>query len=66
MGANNWVSLELFRAVVVAQFAEQEHSIPENYGLNPVIGKIYIQHIYCWKDEKRKKRPGIADLKKFR
>ena len=47
MGANNWVSLELFRAVVVAQFAEQEHSIPENYGLNPVIGKIYIKHIYC-------------------
>ena len=47
MGANNWVSLELFRAVVVAQFAEQEHPIPENYGLNPVIGKIYIQHIYC-------------------
>ena len=64
MGANNWVSLELFRAVVVAQFAEQEHSIPENYGLNPVIGKIYIKHIYCWKDEKKKKEAGNRWFKK--
>ena len=29
-------------AVVVAQLEEQSHPIPEICGMNPVIGKIYI------------------------
>ena len=35
----------LFRAVVVAQLVEQSLPTPEVRSSNPVIGKIYIEHL---------------------
>ena len=34
------------RAVVVAQLVERLLPIPEVQGSNPVIGKIYIEHLF--------------------
>ena len=54
---------QFVRAVVVAQLAEQSLPIPEVAVSNPIIGKIYKEHIYCqlyWKDEKE---AGIGALK---
>ena len=34
------------RAVIVAQFVEQFLLIPEVCSLNPVIGNIYIEHLF--------------------
>ena len=52
--------------VVVAQLVEWLLPIPEVRFSNPVIGKIYWIFVYCqlyWKDENKKKRPGMAHLK---
>ena len=52
------------RAVVVAQLVERSLLIPEVCGLNPVIGKIYIEHLFtdnCVEKMKiKKKKPGMA------
>ena len=45
--------------MIVAQLVELSIPIPEVCGSIPVIGK----NLY-WKDEKRKKRPGMAQIKK--
>ena len=34
------------RAVVVAQLVEQSLPIPEARGSNPVIGNIYVEHLF--------------------
>ena len=50
-------------AVVVAQLVELLLPIPEVRGSNPVIGKIYIEHltVNCIEKTKiKKKRPGMA------
>ena len=48
----------------VAQLAERLLPIPEVCGLNPVIGKIYIEHLFtinCIENTKiNKKRLGMA------
>ena len=52
--------------MVVAQLIEQLLPIPEVHGLNPVIGKILLKFNICllsnvyWKDENKKKRPGMG------
>ena len=54
-------------AVAVTQLVEQLLLIPEVHSLNPVIGKIYIEHLFivnCIEKTKIKKRPGMAHLKK--
>ena len=54
----------LSREVVVAQLVEQLLLISEVCGSNPVIGKIYIEHLFtinCIKKMKiNQKRPGMA------
>ena len=35
------------RAVVVAQLVERSILLPEVQGSNPVIGKIYIEHLFA-------------------
>ena len=56
------------RAVVVTQLSERSLPTPEVCSSNPVIGELlYRIFVYCqlyWKDEKKKKRPGMAQLKK--
>ena len=62
--SNNYKS----REVVVAQLVEQLLSIPEVRGSTPVIGKIYIEHLFVYlfiincieKTKINKKRPGMA------
>ena len=47
------------KEVVVAQLVEQSLSIPEVRGSNPVIGKIYIEHLFtinCFEKTKINKR----------
>ena len=47
------------RNVVVAQLVEQSLAIPEVRGSNPVIGKIYIEHLFtvnCIEKTKIKKK----------
>ena len=54
-------------SVVVAQLVERSLAIPEDQGWNPVIGKIYIEHLFtvnCILKTKIKKRPGMAHFKK--
>ena len=56
--------------VVVAQLVERLLPIPEVRSSNPVIGKnllnICLLSTVYWKDEKKKKkRPGMAHLKKI-
>ena len=55
--------------VVVAQSVEQSLLIPEVHGLNPVIGKIYIEHLFTIngieKTKINKKRLGMAHFLKF-
>ena len=50
--------------MVVAQLVERLLPIPEVRNSNPVIGKIYIEHLFsvnCIKKTKiKKKRPRIA------
>ena len=56
------------------QLVEQLHLIPEVCGSTPVIGKIYIEHLFislfiinCIEETKiNKKRPGMAHFKKIR
>ena len=53
--------------MVVAQLVEQSIPIPEIRGSNPVIGKKTLLNIYCqlyWKDEVKKKRPGMTHFTK--
>ena len=51
-------------AVVVAQLVDRSLAIPEVRGSNPVIGKIYIEHLFTVnciaKTKIKKKRPGMA------
>ena len=50
-------------AVVVAQFVEWSLPIPEVHGLDPAIGKIYIEHLLSTvlkRPKIKKKRPGMA------
>ena len=55
-------------AVVVAQLVERSLAIPEDQGWNPVIGKIYIEHLFtvnCIEKTKlKKKRSGMAHFLK--
>ena len=48
--------------MVVAQLVERSRPTPEVRGSNPVSGKIYIECLLSavLKDEKRKKRPEMA------
>ena len=55
---------EAIYGVVVAQLAERLLPIPEIRGSNPVIGKIFIDYIYCWKDENKEKEAGIGSFLK--
>ena len=51
----------------MAQLVELSLSIPEVRGSNPVIGKIYIEHltVNCIEKTKiKKKMPGMVRLKK--
>ena len=46
-----------YRAVVVAQLVERSLPMPEVHSLNPVIGKIYIEHLFtvnCIENNKNK------------
>ena len=61
--------LRLIWAVVVAQLAEQSLPTPEICGSNPDIGNknivnIFICQLQSRKDKIKKKRPGMAQLKK--
>ena len=51
----------------MAQLGEQSLPMPEVQGSNPVIGKIYIEHLFTvnWVEKTKinKKRPGMAHLK---
>ena len=53
--------------MVVAQLVERSLPIPEVRGSNPVIGKIYIEHLFTVnsfeKTKIKKKSPGIAHFK---
>ena len=56
------------RAVVVPQLVERSLPIPEVRGLNPAIGKMYIERfsvnrIEIWKYKKKRKRTRKAHLK---
>ena len=44
--AKKLTSCELLWAVVVAQLVERSLPIPEVRGSNPVIGNIYIEHLF--------------------
>ena len=48
---------------------ERSLLIPEVRGSNPVIGKIYNEHLFTVncieKTKRKKKRPGMAHLKKY-
>ena len=47
------------RAVVIAQLVERSLPIPEVHSSNPVIGKIYIEHLFsvnCMEKTKIKKK----------
>ena len=52
----------------MAQLAERSLPLPEDPGLNPVIGKlllnIYLLLTVSRKDENKEKRPGMAHFKK--
>ena len=65
-----WGGNKHFRAAGVAQLVEWLLPIPEVCGLNPVIGKIYIAHLYtviCIEKTKiKQKRPRIAHKNFFR
>ena len=52
--------------MVVAQLVEWSLPTPKVCGSNPVIGKIYIEHLLSTrlKRQKRKKEAGIAQMKK--
>ena len=56
-------------AVVVAQLVERLPPTLEIRGSNPVIGKTFIKHLFtvnCVEKTKiKKKRPGMAHLKKL-
>ena len=60
-------SCQLFYNTYLAQLVEQLLPIPEVSSSNPVIGKIYIEHLFsvkCIEKTKFKKnRPGMAHLK---
>ena len=45
-GSNHVTSFNQFRAVVVAQLVEWLPPTPDVCGSNPVIGKIYIEHLF--------------------
>ena len=54
------------RAVVVAQLVERLLPISDVRRLNPIINKIYIEHLFtvnCIEKTKKKTRPGMAYLK---
>ena len=59
---------EAFLEVVVAHLVEQLLLIPEVRGSTPVIGKIYIEHLFVYlfiincieKTKINKKRPGMV------
>ena len=55
-------------ALVVAQLVERLLKIPEVRGSNPVIGKIYIEHLFavnCIENTKiKKKRPGMVHFQR--
>ena len=55
--------------MVVAQLVEQLLPIPEARGSNPVIGKIYIEHLFATvncieKTKIKKKRSGLTHFLK--
>ena len=56
------------RAVIVVQLVKPLLLILEVHGSNPVIGKIYVEHLFtvnCIEKTKiKKKRPGIAHFLK--
>ena len=51
-------------AVVVAQLVKRSLPIPEIRGSNPDIGKILSTYCTIEKKKIKKKRPGMAHLKK--
>ena len=55
------------RAVVVAQLVEGSLPIPEVHSLNPVIGKIYTEHLLLTVEETKikKKETGNGPFKKL-
>ena len=60
MTANSLLELKIILAVVVAQLVEQLLPIPEVCGSNPVINKIFIEHMFavnCIEKTKIKKWP---------
>ena len=54
--------------VVVAQLVERSLPTPEIHGWNPIIGKVLFTKLstncFIEKAEIKKKRPGMAHLKK--
>ena len=50
--------------MIVAQLVERSLPIPEIHGLNPDIGKILSTNCPIEKMKIKKKRPGLAHLKK--
>ena len=57
----------MFRAVVVAQLVDQSLPFPEVCSSNPVIDKNLYWTVNCIEKSKiKKKRPGMAHLKKLR
>ena len=61
-----WVKQFTTRAVIVVQLVKPLLLILEVHGSNPVIGKIYVEHLFtvnCIEKTKiKKKRPGMAYL----
>ena len=56
-------------AVVVTQLVERSLPTPEVHSSNPVIGKLFYQHlsVYCqlyWKDKNKEKEAGNGQFKK--
>ena len=58
------VLLESHGAVVVAQLVERSLLTPEIRGSNPDIGKVLSTNCTIEKTKIKKKRPGMAQLKK--
>ena len=59
--------MQAFGEVVVAHLVERSLLTPEVRGSNPIIGKIYIEHLMLTvlkKTKINKKRPRTAHIKK--
>ena len=50
----------------MTQLVERSLTTPDVRGLNPVIGEIYLIHLFTinLKDENKEKAPGMAHFKK--